>query len=1186
MSQARQEPIDVAAVPTPAIGGILVVGSEDSGTDLVGGALATMGFSAVAAEGADGGAPPLGALNDRLLAAGTGAGRELPDASPGELARLLRPFAEEARKTMATVHAHGNDSAPWVWADPRLSFLADFWSDTLGIRPAVILVHRDPAAVAAAAAAGGATGDDGPDVLARWDRTNRSAVVLSSEHPSLVVSYDDVAGRTKDVIVEVCDFLNGLGISVPGDAGQAVESVERHLSAQAVPPETRDPGPVAPKYRTMARLLSELEQAGGQADSVEALVGVTAAFYDEDYYSHSCDIAGHLPYTRAEQHWATFFDDVAEELVETVRPTTALDVGCAIGMLVEALRNHGVDATGFDISEWAISQVPSALKPYCRIGSITEEIEGHYDLITCIEVLEHLPPSLADASVGNLCRHAEVVLFSSTPDDFDEPTHLNVQPVGYWAELFLRHGFHRDADADAAFLAPQAVLFRRGERTPGDLVADYERALWSIRSDLGDRLTRISEEHQQLGELHRDLSGRADALQSAHDGLQRDVHRLTIEVANVESRRAAENLASYQLVRRLEAEQRRLAALVDSREVELEAFRNTKTFRYTTKLRSLYGRLRGRRGAPAASGPAQASAPSRLPDGSYERWIELYDTLDAAARQAMALRVQGLPAPPTISVIMPVFDPPPDMLRQAIDSVRRQLYPAWELCIADDCSTDPEVGRVLEDAAASDPRIKVARRAENGHISAASNTALSLATGEWIAPLDHDDLLAEHALAVVALTLADHPDAQLVYSDEDKVDEAGRRSGPYFKPDFDPLLLLGQNFVSHLSVFRRDLVTRVGGYREGYEGSQDWDLTLRVTELVPPSQVVHVPHVLYHWRAHARSTASVVATKPYALDAGRRAVADHLARTGRPARVVRVGRVGHNRVIWDLPDPPPRVSIVIPTRDGRLLQRCVDSVLSFTAYPDFEVLVVDNNSETYPALQFMQASDDRLRVLRDERPFNYGAINNHAVAQTTGEIICLLNDDTEVIAGEWLAEMVSQIVQPGVGAVGAKLCYDEELIQHAGVVLGINGVAGHAHRMFDRVAPGYMSQLLVAHRMSAVTAACMLIRREAWEQIDGFDEVNLPVAFNDVDLCLRVREAGWEIVWTPHAELFHHESTTRGPDDVGPRAEAFAREVAYMETRWGFDQLRQDKYYNPNLSLDAEDYSLAWPPRQPLDRYL
>ena len=630
------------------------------------------------------------------------------------------------------------------------------------------------------------------------------------------------------------------------------------------------------------------------------------------------------------------------------------------------------------------------------------------------------------------------------------------------------------------------------------------------------------------------------------------------------------------MVAGLEAEQKRLAKLVEAREAEISAVYNTRIFRYASKLRNVYARSRGR---TIVTGPV--AHPVLPPDASYQTWIELFDTVDGPTRQSIGARLAALPASPKFSVLMPVYNPPPHLLEAAIDSVRAQLYEDWELCIADDCSTDPDVTTVLEQAAASDARIKVVRREENGHISAASNSALELVTGQWVALLDHDDLLAEHALALMALELAEHPGAGLIYSDEDKIDEAGIRSSPFFKPDFDPLLLLGQNFVSHFSAFRTDLVRQVGGYREGYEGSQDWDLTLRVSELLSTQQVVHLPHVLYHWRIHSASTASLVSAKPYAVDAGNRAVADHLRRTDSPGRVVRIGKSGHNRVTWNPPDPLPRVSIVIPTRDGRLLQRCLDSVLSFTTYPDFEVVVIDNSSESLSTLRYLQGSDDRLTVLRDERPFNYAELNNEAVKRTTGEFVCLLNDDVEIISHDWLTEMVSQCLRPDVGAVGAKLYYSDSKIQHAGVVLGIYGVAGHVYRMGDRLSAGYFGNLQLARRVSAVTAACLVVRRSVWDEVRGMDAQNLPVAFNDVDFCLRVREAGHEIVWTPYAELYHHESTTRGPD-TGPRADAFKREVAYMETRWGFETLRADPYYNPNLALDGEDYSLAWPPRVPL----
>jgi glycosyltransferase involved in cell wall biosynthesis len=703
------------------------------------------------------------------------------------------------------------------------------------------------------------------------------------------------------------------------------------------------------------------------------------------------------------------------------------------------------------------------------------------------------------------------------------------------------------------------MLFRPGNSDSESLVADYERALSVARQrSLDDANENRRQRDVAIAQVRKEL----DLL---NEGLR-----------ELQLRRNAENLASFETIRHYEAGQRRLAGLLKLREDQLDQVYGTKVFRYTSKLRSMYSRMRG--GGPIAAGPPMEEPPV-LPEGGYQRWIELYDTIDDEARILIRSQLESLTRHPKISVMMPTYNPPIEMLRSAIESVRSQIYPDWELCIADDCSTDPAVLRLLEEYAASDGRVKLIRRQENGHISAASNSALSLVTGEWVALLDHDDILAEHALALVALVLQAHPDAGIVYSDEDKLDETGHRRDPFFKPDFDPLLILGQNFVSHLGVFRKDLVDRVGGYREGYEGSQDWDLTLRVCELIESSQVVHIPHVLYHWRVHASSTASLVSAKPYAVDAGQRAVVDHLERTHRRASTARIGQWGFNRVSWTMDEPAPRVSVIVPTRDGRLLPRCVDSVLALTQYPNFEVVVVDNSSRSRPTLEYLRANDHRITVIRDDRPFSHSALNNNAVAHTTGDVVCLLNDDTEVIGGEWLTEMVSQLQQPRIGAVGAKLYYGDGRIQHAGVLLGVHGVAAHAHRNFDRLATGYFGHLQLAHRVSAVTAACAVIRREAWEEINGFDEASLPNVLNDVDLCLRLRAAGWDVVWTPYAELFHSESTSRGLDNEGPRAEAYAQAVAWMQTRWGVVGLRDDPYYNPNLSLDAEDFSLAWPPR-------
>jgi GT2 family glycosyltransferase len=573
-------------------------------------------------------------------------------------------------------------------------------------------------------------------------------------------------------------------------------------------------------------------------------------------------------------------------------------------------------------------------------------------------------------------------------------------------------------------------------------------------------------------------------------------------------------------------------------------------------------------------------APAELARNDYADWLSRYATLDDAAQARLQRRIDAMPFRPTFSVIMPVFNSPLAFLEQAINSVRQQLYPDWELCIADDASSDPAVRQLLERHRAEEPRIKLVYRAENGHISASSNSALALASGDFVALFDHDDLLDAQALFWMAEAINGQPDAGLLYSDEDKVDEHNRRYDPYFKSDLNYELLLAQNMVCHLGVYRTALVRQLGGFQLGYEGAQDYDLALRVIEQLAPQQVVHVPRVLYHWRAIAGSTALGAGEKNYAARAGRKAVAAHLARVGLPAEVLAAPSApGVNRVRFACPTPQPLVSILIPTRDrADLLGMCLDTLLERSTYSNYEVIIVDNGSVEEKTQQlFARLPKDRVRILRDDSAFNFSALNNHAARVARGQYLCLMNNDIEILTPDWLEEMVSFAARPDIGCVGARLWYPDGRLQHGGVVLGIGGIAGHAHKYLPRGQNGYFGRALLHQSYSAVTAACLLLRREVFEQVGGLDEA-LVIAFNDVDFCLRVREAGYRNVWTPYAEMIHHESASRGEEDSPEKIARFGREIAFVEARWG-EQLRTDPAYNPNLTLVHEDYSLAWPPR-------
>ncbi len=557
----------------------------------------------------------------------------------------------------------------------------------------------------------------------------------------------------------------------------------------------------------------------------------------------------------------------------------------------------------------------------------------------------------------------------------------------------------------------------------------------------------------------------------------------------------------------------------------------------------------------------------------YPEWHALFAALEDTDRAAIRAAAARLPGRFRFSVVLPVYDAPEPFLSRAIGSVREQLYPDWELCIADDASPSPHVRRILERAAREDPRIRVTFRDRNGHISAASNSAASLATGDFVVLLDHDDELAEHALFVLATAASD---ADLLYSDEDKVDERGRLSSPFFKPDWNPDLLLSQNYVGHLCAIRRSLLREIGGFREGFEGSQDYDLVLRASSRT--SRIRHLPFVLYHWRSIAGSTARDATAKSYAEAAARRALEERVG----PSATVEPGPLPTAyRVRWQLPQDPPLVSLIVPTRDARIvLEPCIESLLAKTAYRRFELIVVDNQSTDPATLDYLAALERRgvARVARFDAPFNFSAINNLAVRETArGDVVGLLNNDLEIVEPGWLEEMVSHALRPSIGAVGARLLYPDGTLQHGGILLGISGAAGHAHKFLHRVEPGYFGRAQLVHDVSAVTAACLLIRRETYLRVGGMDE-SFPIAFNDVDFCLRVRALGLRNLWTPFATLVHHESKTRGQEDTPAKKERFEAEKRLLNERWG-EALRSDPAYNPNLSLDAEDFSLAWPPR-------
>lgn len=555
---------------------------------------------------------------------------------------------------------------------------------------------------------------------------------------------------------------------------------------------------------------------------------------------------------------------------------------------------------------------------------------------------------------------------------------------------------------------------------------------------------------------------------------------------------------------------------------------------------------------------------------AYQKWIEKLEPdkeeLKNESEQYKKIERNKLIL---FSIVVPVYKPAEKHLKALIDSIKNQTYENWELVLAD------AGGNSFAHLTSGDNRVRYIPLQKNAGISANTNEAIKNAKGDWIVFVDHDDTIAPDALFRIFNAIEKNTDVGYVYTDEDKISSDGKkRYEPVFKTDYNPDLLCSLNYISHLSAAKKDLLDKVGYLNPDYDGAQDYDLTLRCTEKLRDDQIIHIPEVLYHWRSTGKSTAADQENKLYAFEAGERAVQAHLARMGIPATVTELSRHGRYRVHYNW-DEHPLVSVIIPNKDHiDDLKRCIDSIVEKTTYPNYEIIIVENNSteqKTFDYYKKIQA-DQRIRIIKYEGTFNFSAINNFGVANAKGDYYLLLNNDTEVISPEWMSEMTDICMRKDVGIVGAKLYYPDGTIQHAGVIIGIGGVAGHAFKYFPHAHPGTADRLLVCQDYSAVTAACMLVKREAFEKAGGLTE-DFAVAFNDVDFCMKVGKLGYRIVFTPFAELTHYESKSRGTEDTAEKQERFRGEVELFLDRWGDFVKKGDPYYNKHYSLKREDFS-------------
>ena len=559
---------------------------------------------------------------------------------------------------------------------------------------------------------------------------------------------------------------------------------------------------------------------------------------------------------------------------------------------------------------------------------------------------------------------------------------------------------------------------------------------------------------------------------------------------------------------------------------------------------------------------------------SYQKWIRHHlpdrNELEKQKKTSFGYR-------PKISFVVPLYKTPEKYLRRLTESFQEQTYSNWELCFSDGSGAQSPLTELLKELTAKDNRIKYVSHEEPLQISENTNSAIEIATGDFIAFADHDDELTPNALFECVKAINEKPQTLVIYTDEDKMSMDGHKFfQPHFKPDYNLDLLCTVNYICHLFVVSRKVIEKVGGLRSEFDGAQDYDFVLRCVEAVKDEEICHIPKILYHWRCHEDSTAENPESKLYAFEAGRRAVQAHYERTGIHAEVFEGEYLGLYRTKF-IRDHDPLISIIIPNKDHiDDLKRCMESIEQKSTYKNYEYIIVENNSTdpaTFEYYKKLEAENPKVRMVYWDGVFNYSAINNYGASFAKGEYLLLLNNDTEIINPDCLEELMGYCMRKDVGAVGARLYYEDDTIQHAGVVIGFGGIAGHCFVQQKRGTTGYCHRIICAQDYSAVTAACMMVKRSAFDAVGGLSE-ELAVAFNDIDFCMKLRKAGYLIVYNPYAELYHYESKSRGLEDTPEKVARFNKEVATFEKKWPDILKKGDPYYNPNLTLKSQDFSL------------
>ncbi len=970
--------------------------------------------------------------------------------------------------------------------------------------------------------------------------------------------------------------------------------------------------------------------------------------YNKEYYEQYDVGVAKVDYSNSE-YTKGFLEHLAERIVNDLQPKTVLDAGCAMGHLVTALRDKGVEAYGIDISEYAVSKVREDVKPYCTAGSITEPLPESFpkkfDLIVTIEVLEHLYSEDGIKAIKNLCSYTDNVLFSSTPDDFADPTHFNVRQREYWATIFYEQGFFDDVNYRPTFLTEYASFFKRSDNWLRQ-IEDYERNIriteMQYKEERQNWAKAINDKENHIQNQNRIIEDKENHIQNQNRIIDEKERHIQNQNAQREEKERQNQSLTVQ-VETLEEHVQKLGEMLDAEKNQkqqlaeelLEMSCHYKTavaqredvtrqlshymihyetaiaqrddyHRQLLSVQHMYHEISNatfwKLSAPFRACGAvfkkivKSNRFTRLffkgmkslfREGFKTTWYKVKRKLSNKAdyekarmplyteEELNAQRNVTFPKKIKFSVLVPLYNTPEKFLNEMIVSVQDQTYANWELCLAD--GSDDEhayVGKICKQFAKKDKRIYYKKLDENKGISGNTNACIDMATGEYIALFDHDDLLHPAALYEMMNAICEEG-ADLIYTDENTFQTTPADAYcPHFKADFAPDTLRSYNYICHFTAFSKKLLDKLGeGFRSEFDGSQDYDMILRLTEQA--EKIVHIPKILYYWRCHANSVASDISAKPYTVVAAKRALQEHLQRVGLKGEVLDSSILSTYRIAYEI-DRNPLISILIPNKDHiDDLKKCINSIREKSTYSNWEIIVIENNSTEAKTFAYYEElkQDSRIQVVVWKDEFNYSAINNFGAQSARGEHLLLLNNDVEIITPDWLEQMLMFSQRKDVGAVGAMLYYPDDTVQHAGVILGIGGVAGHAHKYFNRGNYGYMSRLTIAQNYSCVTAACVMISRNVWDEVGGLDE-SFKVAFNDVDLCMRIRKAGYLVVWTPYAELYHYESKSRGVEDTPEKQKRFQGEVLRFQDRWGKELQEGDPYYNPNLSLTREDFSL------------